>query len=64
MKGATVKKAILMFFLAGISYVTPKNFNLDKPPFTFFAHTSKIFDKYQMLIFFIEYLGTLPTVRT
>ena len=64
MKGVTAKKAILRFFLAGISYVTPKNFNLGRPPFTFFAHNSKIFDKYQMPIFFIEYLGSLPTVRT
>ena len=42
----------------------PKNSTFTDPPFTFFAYIHKIFDKYQMLIFFIEYLGTLPTVRT
>jgi hypothetical protein len=34
------------------------------PPVTFFAHISKIFDKYQMPIFFIEYLGSPRPVRT
>ena len=63
MKGATVKTAILRFFLAGVSYVTPKNVNLDRP-FTFFAHISKNFYKYQMSIFFIEYLGSLRPART
>ena len=64
MKGATVKKTISRFSSGRDLICHPKNFNLDKPPFTFFAHTSKIFDKYQMPIFVIEYLGTLPTVRT
>ena len=30
--GPTVKKAILSFFLPIISFVTPKNFNFDRPP--------------------------------
>ena len=30
--GPTVKKAILSFFLSMISFVTPKNFNFDRPP--------------------------------
>ena len=63
-RGWLSKKLFWGFFLAGISYVTPKNFNLGRPPFTFFAHNSKIFDKYQMPIFFIEYLGSLRPVRT
>ena len=37
MKGVTVKKAILRFFLTGISYVTTKNFNLDRPPLHVFC---------------------------
>ena len=64
MKGASVKKVILRFFLAMIPFDIPKNFNLNRPPFTFFVHISKIFDRYQMPIFFIEYLGSLRTVST
>ena len=64
MKGVSVKKVILMFFLEMIPFVIPKNSNLDRPPFTFFAHISKIFEKYQMRIFFIEYSGSLTPVIT
>ena len=65
MKGVTVKKAILRFFSGTDLISHPQKFQpwaLADPPFTFFAHISKIFDKYHMLIFFIEYLGSLPPV--
>ena len=42
----------------------PKISTFTDPPFTFFAYIPKIFDKYHMLIFFIEYLGSLRPVRT
>ena len=53
-----------VFFSQGSHMSPPKISTLTDPPFTFFAHISKIFDKYQMPIFFIEYLGTLRSVRT
>ena len=55
MKGATA---------LWISFVTPENVNPGRPPLHVFAHISKIYDKYQMPIFFIEYLGSLWPVRT
>ena len=65
MKGASVRKVISRFFLAMIPSVIPKNFNLDRPPpFTFFEHNSKFFDKYHMPIFFLQYLGSLWPLRT
>ena len=65
MKGATAKKATLkVLSLAGISYVTQKFLTVADPPFAFFAHISKIFDKCHIQIFFIEYLGSLTPVRT
>ena len=32
-------------------FVIPKNFNIDRPPFTFFVHISRSFDECQMPIF-------------
>ena len=62
--GDCQKSYFEVFFWQGSHMSPPKISTLADPPFTFFAHNSKIFDKYQMPIFFIEYLGSLPTVRT
>ena len=63
-RGRLWKKLFWGFFLAVVPFVTPKNFNLNRPPLHVFAHISLIFDKYQMPIFFIEYLGSLRPVIT
>ena len=62
--GVCQKSYFDVFFLAMIPFVIPKISTLTDPPFTFFAYIPKIFDKYQMPIFFIEYLGSLRPVRT
>ena len=65
MNGASVKKVILMFFFWQWSHLSfPKISSLTDPPFTIFAYIPKIFDKYQMPIFFIEFLSSLWQVRT
>ena len=58
--GGLLKK----FFWQWSHLSLPKISTLTDPPFTFFAHISFIFDKYQMAIFFIEYLGSLRPVIT
>ena len=57
-------KSYFEVFSGMIPFVIPKNFNLHRPPIHVFAHISKIFEKYQMQIFFIEYSGSLTPVIT
>ena len=63
-RGGLWKKLFWGFFWQWSHLSLPKISTLTDPPFTFFAHISLIFDKYQMPIFFIEYLGSLRPVRT
>ena len=63
-RGWLSKKLFWGFFWQGSHMWPPKISTLTDPPFTFFTQISKIFDKYQMPIFFIEYLGCLRSVRT
>ena len=62
--GDCQKSYFEVFFWQGSHMWPPKISTLTDPPFKFFAHISKMFDKYQMPIFFIEYLGSLRPVRT
>ena len=62
--GVCEKSYFEVFFWQWSHFSFPKISTFTDPPFTFFAHISKIFDKYQMPIFFIEYLGSLRPVRT
>ena len=62
--GDCQKSSFEVFFSQGSHMSPPKISTLTDPPFTFFAQISKIFDKYQMPIFFIEYLGSRLPVRT
>ena len=63
-RGRLLKKLFWGFFWQWSHLSLPKISTLTDPPFTFFAHISLIFDKYQMPIFFIEYLGSLRPVIT
>ena len=63
-RGRLWKKLFWGFFWQWSHLSLPKISTLTDPPFTFFAHISLIFDKYQMAIFFIEYLGSLRPVIT
>ena len=63
-RGRLWKKLFWVFFWRWSHLSLPKISTLTDPPFTFFAHISLIFDKYQMAIFFIEYLGSLRPVLT
>ena len=63
-RGGLIKKLFWGFFWQWSHLSLPKISTLTVPPFTFFAHISLIFDKYQMAIFFIEYLGSLRPVIT
>ena len=63
-RGGLIKKLFWGFFWQWSHLSLPKISTLTDPPFTFFAHISFIFDKYQMAIFFIEYLGSLRPVIT
>ena len=63
-RGRLWKKLFWVFFWQWSHLSLPKISTLTDPPFTFFAHISLIFDKYQMPIFFIEYLGSLRPVIT
>ena len=62
--GVCQKSYFDVFFWQWSHLSFPKISTLTDPPFTFFAYIPKIFDKYQMPIFFIEYLGSLRPVRT
>ena len=62
--GDCQKSSFEVFFSQGSHMSPPKISTLTDPPFTFFAQISKIFDKYQMPIFFIEYLGSIQSIRT
>ena len=62
--GVCEKSYFDVFFWQWSHLSFPKISTLTDPPFTFFAYIPKIFDKYQMPIFFIEYLGSLRPVRT
>ena len=53
MKGATVKKVILRFFLAVVPFVTPKNFNLNRPPLHVFCPYLLDFWQWRYFSFFI-----------
>ena len=64
-EGGDCEKSYFEVFFWQWSHLSlPKISTLTDPPFTFFAHISLIFDKYQMAIFFIEYLGSLRPVIT
>ena len=63
-RGGLIKKLFWSFFWQWSHLSLPKISTFTDPPFTFFAHISLIFDKYQMAIFFIEYLGSLRPVIT
>ena len=63
-RGGLLKKLFWGFFWQWSHLSLPKISTFTDPPFTFFAHISLIFDKYQMAIFFIEYLGSLRPVIT
>ena len=63
-RGRLWKKLFWGFFWQWSHLSLPKISTFTDPPFTFFAHISLIFDKYQMAIFFIEYLGSLRPVIT
>ena len=64
-EGGDCEKSYLEVFFWQWSHLSlPKISTFTDPPFTFFAHISLIFDKYQMAIFFIEYLGSLRPVIT
>ena len=63
-RGGLLKELFWGFFWQWAHLSLPKISTLTDPPFTFFAHISLIFDKYQMPIFFIEYLGSLRPVIT
>ena len=63
-RGRLWKKLFWGFLWQGFHLSLPKISTFTDPPFTFFAHISLIFDKYQMAIFFIEYLGSLRPVIT
>ena len=64
-EGGDCEKSYFEVFFWQWSHLSlPKISTFTDPPFTFFAHISLIFDKYQMPIFFIEYLGSLRPVRT
>ena len=62
--GVCQKSYFDVFFWQWSHLSFPKISTFTDPPFTFFAYIPKIFDKYQMPIFFIEYLGSLRPVRT
>ena len=62
--GVCQKSYFDVFFWQWSHLSFPKISTFTDPPFTCFAHISNIFDKYQMPIFFIEYLGSLRPVRT
>jgi len=62
--GVCEKSYFDVFFWQWSHLSFPKISTLTDPTFTFFAYIPKIFDKYQMPIFFIEYLGSLRPVRT
>ena len=59
-EGGVVKKNYFMVFFWQRSQLSSSKIST----FTFFAYIPKIFDKYQMPIFFTEYLGSLRPVRT
>ena len=64
-EGGVCEKSYFEVFIWQWSHLSfPKISTFTDPPFTFFAYIPKIFDKYQMPIFFIEYLGSLRPVRT
>ena len=64
-EGGVCEKSYFEVFFWQWSHLSfPKISTFTDPPFTFFAYIPKIFDKYQMPIFFIEYLGSLRPVRT
>ena len=64
-EGGVCEKSYFEVFFRQWSHLPfPKISTFTDPPFTFFAYIPKIFDKYQMPIFFIEYLGSLRPVRT
>ena len=63
-RGRLWNKLFWGFFWQWSHLSFPKISTFTDCPFTFFAYIPKIFDKYQMLIFFIEYLGSLRPVRT
>ena len=63
-RGGLWKKLFWGFFWQWSHLSLPNISTFTDPPFTFFAHISLIFDKYQMPIFFIEYLGSLRPVIT
>ena len=62
--GVCQKSYFDVFFWQWSHLSFPKISTLTDPPFTFFAYIPKIFGKYQMPIFFIEYLGSLRPVIT
>ena len=62
--GVCEKSYFDVFFWQWSHLSFPKISTLTDPPVTCFAYIPKIFDKYQMPIFFIEYLGSLRPVRT
>ena len=64
-EGGVCEKSYFEVFFWQWSHLSfPKISTFTDPPFTFFANIPKIFDKYQMPIFFIEYLGSLGPIRT
>ena len=60
-EGASVKKVILIFFLQWSHLSFPKISTFTDAPFNFFAHISKIVDKYQMPIIFHWIFGKSTT---
>ena len=64
-RGRLWKKVILRVFSGSGPICHSQKFQPSQtPPSRFFAHISLIFDKYQMAIFFIKYLGSLRPVIT
>ena len=58
-----LRKQLIWIFLGTISFVTPKIFQLLRPPLHIFY--PYFFSNYQLLIFFFEYLGRIrPTFRS
>ena len=62
--GGLLKKLFWGFFLAVVPFVTPKNFNLNRPPIHVFCPYLLDFWQISDGDIFIEYLGSLRPVIT